>query len=81
MLHDEHVVEVGAEGNALGFEGLDDADAQLAEDTVFLVGTDADGDGVDDLAAFDLINAGDVGVGDDDLFEGGIVADFEGNFF
>ena len=41
---------------------------------------DADVDGVDDLAAVDLVDAGNVGVGHDDLFEGGIVADVEGDF-
>ena len=78
MLHDEHVGGVGAEGDAVLFEGLEDAAAEFAEDGIFLVDADADADGVGDDAAGDGVDAGDVGVGDGDLFEGGIVADGEG---
>ncbi len=79
MLHDEHIGGVGAEWNAFDLEGLDDTTAQLAKDAVFLIGADPNADGIGDFAAFDLVYAGDVGIGHDNLFEGGIVADFEGN--
>ncbi len=81
VLHDEHVGGVGAERDSFCLEGLDDAEAQLAEDAVLLVGAHADVDGIEDLAAFDLIDSGNIGVGDDYLFEGGVVADFKGQRF
>jgi len=75
---DEHVGGVVAERDAIFFEGDDDAAAEFAEDTVTLVGSDTDLDGVGDGAAFDLVDAEDDGVGDGDVFEGGVVADVAG---
>ncbi len=76
---DEHVGGIVAEGDAVFFEGEDDAAAEFAEDAVTLVGADADLDRVGDGAAFDLVDAEDVRVGDGDVFEGGIVADAGGD--
>jgi hypothetical protein len=78
-LHDEQA-GVGAEGDTAGFEGEDDAAAELAQDAVFLVGADAEVDGVNDGAAVDFIDAEDCGVGDDDVLEGGVLADGGGDF-
>ena len=74
FLHNEQAGVV-AKRDAVGLEGLEDAAAELAEDTVFLVGADTDVDRVDNFAAVDLIDAEDVGVGDDDVFEGRVGAD------
>ena len=79
VLHDEHVGGVRAERDAIALEGFDDAAAELAENTVLLVGSDADDDGVDDLAAFDGVEARNIGVGHDDLLEGGVIANLGGN--
>ena len=75
---DEHVGRIVSQGNALFFEGHDDAATQRAEDDVALVGPDANLDRVGDGAAFDLVDAEDGGVGDHDVFEGGVVADLTG---
>ena len=81
VLHDEEIRRVGSEWDSLGLKGLDNAAAKFAKDTVSLVGADADADGVEDLAAFDLVDAGDVGVGDDNLLERGIVTNDCGDRF
>jgi hypothetical protein len=75
---DEHVGGVVAEGDAIFFEGDDDAAAEFAEDAVTLVGPDTDLDGVGDSAAFDLVDTKDDRVGDGDVFEDGVVADVAG---
>lgn len=77
LLGDEHVGG-DAEGNALLLEGEDDAAAEFAEDAVALVGADAGVDEVDDFATADVVDAEDVGVGDGDVLEGGILADVGG---
>jgi hypothetical protein len=77
---DEHVGGVVAEGNAFFFEGDDDAATEFAEDTVSLICSDSDLDGVGDGAAFDLVDAEDDGVGDGDVFEDGVVTDAVGHF-
>lgn len=77
LLHEEHVGR-DAEWDAFFFKGEDDAAAQGSQDGVALVGADADVDRVDDFAAADFVDAEDVGVGDGDVFEGGIVADLLG---
>jgi hypothetical protein len=74
----EHVSGVVAEGDAFFFEGDDDAATEFAKDAVALVGPDTDLDGVGDSATFDLVDAGDDGVGDGDVFEDGVVADVAG---
>ncbi len=76
---DEHVGGVVAEGDAVLFEGEDDAAAEFAEDAVALIGSDADLDGVGDGAAFDLVDAEDDGVGDGDVFEDRVVSDVVGD--
>src|ERR1700679_4005646 len=68
----EHVGGVVAERDAVFFKGEDDAAAELAEDWVALHGAGADLDGIGDGAAFDLVYAEDVGVGDGDVFVGGV---------
>ena len=73
VLHDEHVGGVGAERDAFALECLDDAAAEFAQDGILLADADADADGVDDLATFDLIEAGDVGIRHGDLGEGGVL--------
>ena len=78
---DEHVGGIVAEGDAVFFEGEDDAAAQFAEDDVALVGADADLDGIGDGAAFDLVDAEDDGIGDGDVLEGGVVADVARRFW
>ena len=45
-----------------------------------MIGADADLHRVGDGAAFDLVDAEDDGVGDGNVFEGGVVADFTGDF-
>lgn len=77
LVHDEHAGVV-AERDTFALEGENDAAAKLAEHGILLVGADADVDGIDDLAAVDLVDAEDVGVGDGDLPEGRIVADLLG---
>ena len=79
-LHDDGAGGV-AEGDPLFGEGDEDAAAEFAQDAVSLVGPDAEVDGVDDFSAVDLVDAEDVGVGDDDLVEGGVLADFGGEVF
>ena len=76
---DEHVGGVVAEGNAVFFEGEDDATAEFAQDDVALVGVDADLNGIGDGAAFDLVDAEDNGIGDGDVLEVGLVANCSGN--
>ena len=71
---DEHVGGVVAEGDAVLFEGEDDAAAQFAEDAIALVGADADLDGIGDGAAFDLVDTEDGRVGDGNVFEGSVIA-------
>ena len=71
---EEHVGGVVSEGDAVFFEGENDAAAELAEDGVALVGASAELDGIGDGAAFDLVYSQDVGVGDGYVLEGGIVA-------
>lgn len=80
LLHDEQAGFV-AEGDSVFFEGEDDAASQLAKDGIFLVGSDADVDGVDDFASIDFIDAEDDGFVDGNLSEGGIVANFGGERF
>lgn len=75
-MQDEHVGGIVAEGDALFFKRQDDAAAKFSQDAVSLVGTDTDLDGVGDGAAVDFVDAEDVGVGDGDVLEGRIVADF-----
>jgi hypothetical protein len=77
---DEHVGRVVAEGDAILFEGEDDASAQFAEDAVSLIGTDADLDRVGDGAAVDFVDAKNDRVGDGDVLERGVVADVVGDF-
>ena len=72
---DEHVGRIDAERDAVFFEGEDNAAAKLAEDGVALVGADTKLDGIGDSAAFDLVDAEDVGVSDGDFFVGGVVAE------
>src|SRR5271154_3811812 len=76
----EHVGGVVAKGDALFLEGKDDAAAEFAEDEVALVGADADLNEVGDGAAFDLIDAEALGVGDGDVLEVGVVAEVVGDF-
>ena len=76
---DEHVGRIVAQRDAIFFEGKDDAAAEFAEDAVTLVGADTDLDRICDGAAFDLVDAEDVGVGDGDVFEGRVVADIGGD--
>jgi hypothetical protein len=76
---DEHVGGVVAEGDAVVFEGEDDPAAEFAEDTVALIGANADLYRVGDGAAFDLVDAEDDGIGDGDVLEGGVVADLFGD--
>ena len=56
---EKHVGGVVAEGDAVFFEGEDDAAAEFAEDAVALVGADAELNEVGDVAAVDLIDAED----------------------
>ena len=75
---DDHGAIGRAEGNLLFVERHQDAAAEFAHDAVALVDHDADVDGVDDLVAADLVDAEDVGVGDDDVFESFVLADLVG---
>jgi len=79
VFHEEHVGGLGAERDGVALEGFEDSAAEFAQDGVFLADANAEADGVDDLAAFDVSEAGDVGIGEGDLLEGGIVADLEGD--
>ena len=74
----EKVGRVVAEWDAVTFKGQDDTASEFAENAVALVGTDADLDGVGDGTAFNLVDAQDDGVGDRDVFEGGVVANLSG---
>ena len=78
MVHEEDVVGVGAEGDGVLLECLEDAAAEFAQDGVLVVDGDADADRVGDDAAGDGIDAGDDGVGEGDLQEGRIVAHGQG---
>jgi len=75
---EEQVGGVVAEGDAIFLEGEDDAAAEFAEDGVALHGAGAELDRVGEGAAFDLVDAEDVGVGDGDVFVGGVVAEVSG---
>ena len=70
-----------AEGYLLLVEGKQDAAAEFAHDAVALVDHDADIEGVYDLVSADLVDAEDVGVGDDDVLEGLIGAELSGKAF
>ena len=74
VLEDEEIRR-GAERDAGALKGLDDATAEFAEHDVLLIGSNADDDGVGDGAAVDLVDARDGGVGDDDVFHGGVCSD------
>ena len=76
-MDDERAVG-GTERNLFFVEGHEDAAAEFAHDAVALVDHNADVDGVDDFVAADLVDAEDVGVGDDDVFEGFVFADLDG---
>lgn len=79
-LDDEGAVG-GTEGDLLLVEGEQDAAAEFAHDAVALVDHDADVEGIDDLVAADLVDAEDVGVGDDDVLEGLVLAGLDGEGF
>lgn len=66
------------EFDAVFREGAEDAAAEFAEDAVALVSAYTDIDGVGDFAAGDAIDAGYVGVGEDDVFEGLVGTDLGG---
>ena len=70
-----------AEGDSFFGEGQQDAAAEFAEDAVALVDHDPDVDGIEDFVAADLIDAGDVGVGHDDVLESFVFADLHGEVF
>jgi len=67
-----------AQRDVLFGEADEDAAAQLAEDAVALVGADAHEHGVECLGAGDAVYAGDGGLGEEEILEGGIVADLVG---
>ena len=71
----------GAEGETFFGERDENAAAQLAHDTIALVDHNADSDRVDDLIVGDLVDSGDFGIGDDDVLEGLVDADFGGDVF
>ena len=76
-LDDEGAVG-GAEGDLFLVEGEQDAAAEFAHDAIALVDHDADIEGVYDLVTTDLVDAENVGVGDDDVLEGLVFAHLGG---
>jgi len=78
VLHDKQAVGIRAQRDGVLFERLQDAAAQFAEDRVLLVDADADADRIGDDATGDGVDAGNVGIGDCDLFEGRVIANGEG---
>ena len=61
LLHDEHA-GVGAKRNTTRFEEEDDAATEFAEDAVLLIRANFEGDGVEDGAAVDFVDAEDAGL-------------------
>jgi len=74
VVHEEDVVGVCAEWYGVLLECLEDSTAQLAQDGVLLIDCDSNTDGISYDASLDGIDAGDDGIGEGDLLEGGIVS-------